>query len=160
VRALNTRRVFVDVAHIHERGFWDVVRTHDRSQPLIATHTGISAVRPHWRNLTDAQLRAIADTGGVVGVIFHQDFLRRDGGPRDGAMVVEHLAHVVRVAGEDAAAIGSDFDGMITPPPDLAGADAYPRLVQHMLDAGFGQTRIRKILGENFLRAFGALRPG
>jgi membrane dipeptidase len=160
VRAMNARRMFVDLAHLHERAFWDAVATHDRTQPLLATHTGVSGVSPHWRNLTDAQLRAIADTGGVVGIIFHEGFLLRPGGPRDGAMIVEHLAHVVRVAGEDAAAIGSDFDGMITPPPDLAGADAYPRLVQHMLDARFGEERIRKLLGGNFLRALGVLRPG
>ena len=49
---------------------------------------------------------------------------------------------------------------MITPPPDVAGADTYPRLVQHMLDAGFDDARIRKVLGGNFLRAFGVLRPG
>lgn len=160
VAALNARRMFVDLAHIHERAFWDAVAVHDRTQPLIATHTGVSGVHAHWRNLGDAQVKAIADTGGVVGIIFDEDFLRRDGGPRDGAMVVEHLAHVMHVGGEDAAAIGSDFDGMITPPADVASADAYPRLVQHMLDARFSEARIRKILGENFLRAFGMLRPG
>jgi len=64
------------------------------------------------------------------------------------------------VAGEEAAGIGSDFDGMITPPRDVASADAYPRLVQHMLDAGFDERRIRRVLGENFLRALGMLRPG
>jgi membrane dipeptidase len=160
VRAMNARRMFVDLAHIHERAFWDAVGVHDRAQPLLATHTGVSGVRPHWRNLTDDQLRAIADTGGVVGIMFHQEFLRRPGGPRDGTMIVEHLAHVMRVAGEDVPAIGSDYDGMITPPADVAGADTYPRLVQHMLDAGFGADRIRKILGGNFLRALGALRPG
>ena len=159
VRALNARRVFVDLAHIHERAFWEAVAVHDRTQPLLATHTGVAGVRRHWRNLTDAQVRAIADTGGVVGIIFSEEFLRRAGGPRDGAMIVEHLAHVIRVGGEDAAGIGSDFDGMITPPPDVASADAYPRLVQHMLNAGFGETRIRKVLGENFLRALGTLRP-
>jgi membrane dipeptidase len=159
VAALNARRIFVDLAHIHAQAFWDAVAVHDRTQPLLSTHTGVTGVRPHWRNLDDPQLKAIADTGGVVGIIFDEGFLRRDGGPHDGAMVVEHLAHVVRVAGEDAAAIGSDFDGMITPPADVAGADAYPRLVQHMLDAGFAESRIRKILGENFLRAFGELRP-
>jgi len=156
---MNARRVFVDLAHIHERAFWDAVAVHDRTQPLIATHTGVVGVRPHWRNLTDAQVKAIADTGGVVGIIFSEEFLRRRGGPRDGAMIVEHIEHVIRVAGEDAVALGSDFDGMITPPRDVASADAYPKLVQHMLDRGFSEERIRKVLGENFLRALGMLRP-
>ena len=160
VRALNARRIFVDLAHIHERAFWDVLAVHDRTQPLLATHTGVAGVRPHWRNLTDAQVRAIADTGGVVGIIFSEEFLRRPDGPQDGAMIIEHVAHVIGVAGEDAAGIGSDFDGMITPPRDVASADAYPRLVQHMLDAGFDERRVRKVLGDNFLRALGTLRPG
>jgi membrane dipeptidase len=74
-------------------------------------------------------------------------------------MIVEHVGHVIRVAGEDAVALGSDFDGMITPPPDVAGADAYPRLVQHMLDRGFSPGRVAKVLNGNFLRALGMLRP-
>jgi len=159
VAALNARRIFVDLAHVHERVFWDAVAVHDRTQPLLATHTGVAGVRPHWRNVSDAQVKAIADTGGVVGIIFSTAFLARPGGPRDGRMIVEHLAHAIRVGGEDAVALGSDFDGMIVPPPDVAGADAYPRLVEHMLAAGFSETRIRKVLGANFLRALGMLRP-
>ena len=159
VEALNEARVFVDLAHIHETGFWDAVQVHDASQPLIATHTGVDGVRRHWRNLSDAQIKAVADTGGVVGVIFSTAFLRRSGGPRDGRMIVEHMEHVINVGGEGAAAVGSDYDGAISPPFDLAGGDSYPRLVQHMLDAGWSDDRVRRVLGANFLRAFGDLRP-
>ncbi len=159
VRAMNTRRLFVDLAHIAEPAFWDAVEVHDRTQPLIDTHTGVAGVRPHWRNVTDAQVKAIADTGGVGGVIFAEEFLRRPGGPRDGAMIVEHAEHVIRAGGEDAVAFGSDYDGMIVPPPDVASVDAYPTLVQHMLDRGWREARIRKALGGNFLRALGGLRP-
>jgi membrane dipeptidase len=159
VRAMNERRVFVDLAHLHERAFWDVVAVHDKAQPLIATHTGVAGVKPHWRNLTDAQVKAIADTGGVVGIIFAEEFLRRPDGPSDAAMIVEHAEHVIDVAGEDVVAFGSDYDGMIVPPPDVAGVDAYPKLVQHMLDRGWREERIRKGLGRNFLRALGTLRP-
>jgi len=157
---LNSRRIFVDLAHIHERGFWDVVAAHDRTQPLIVTHTGVAKVRPHWRNLTDSQIKAVADTGGVIGIIFAEQFLRRPGGPRDAGMIVEHIAHVIRVAGEDFVALGSDFDGAITPPPDLASADCYPVLAQRLLDRGIAERQIEKIIGGNFLRAFGVLRPG
>lgn len=160
VEHLNAQRIFVDLAHIHPSAFWDAVAVHDPSIPLIATHTGVVGVRPHWRNLDDAQLRAIADSGGVVGVIVAEQFLRRRGGPRDGRMVVEHLAHIANVAGEDAPAIGTDWDGAIVPPRDLGSVHTMPLLVQYMLDAGFSETRVRKILGENFLRAFAMLRPG
>ena len=160
IAQLNSRRIFVDLAHVHERTFWDVVAAHDRTQPLIVTHTGVAGVRPHWRNLSDAQIKAVAGTGGTIGIIFAQQFLRRAGGPRDAGMIVEHIAHVMRVAGEDFVSLGSDFDGAITPPRDLASADRYPVLAQHLLERGFGERQIEKILGGNFLRAFGLLRPG
>lgn len=160
VRRLDERRIFVDLAHAHERTFWDAVDAHDRSLPLVATHTGVVGARPHWRNLDDRQLKAIADTGGTIGIIFSAQFLRRQGGPRDGRMVVEHMEHVIRIAGEDSVSVGSDYDGAITPPRDLRGGECYPRLVQHMLDAGWGHERIAKVLGGNFLRCLAALRPG
>jgi membrane dipeptidase len=160
VALLNARRIFVDLAHIHECGFWEVVAIHDRSQPLIVSHTGVAGVRPHWRNLTDAQIKAVADTGGTIGIIFNVPFLRRPGGPSDAGMVVDHIQHVMRVAGEDFVSIGSDFDGAIIPPPDLASADRYARLVQIMLERGVRTSQIEKVLGGNFLRAFALLRPG
>src|SRR4029453_19324446 len=98
IAQLNVRRIFVDLAHIHERGFWDAVSVHDRSQPLLASHTGVAGVRPQWRNLTDAQIKAVADTGGTIGIIFNAPFLRRRGGPRGAGRVVEHIAHVRRGA--------------------------------------------------------------
>ncbi len=160
VEQCNAERVFVDLAHIHRDAFWDAVEVHDRSQPLIVTHTGVVGVKPHWRNLDDDQIKAVADTGGVVGIMAQGSFLSRKGGPRDGAMLVEHMEHVIDVAGEDAVALGTDYDGAISPPKDIrSGEVAYPRLIQHMLDRGWSEARIRKALGLNFLRCFGALRP-
>lgn len=160
VRRLDAHRVFVDLAHVSRRGFWQAVAVHDRSLPLLVTHTGASGVRPHWRNLDDAQLRAVADSGGVVGIMFAPGFLARPGGPKDAHMVAEHLEHVVKVAGEDAAALGSDFDGMISPPPDLRSGDtAYARLVEVLLERRWPEARIVKVLGLNFLRALEELRP-
>lgn len=156
---LNRHRVFVDLAHINQAGFWDAVAVHDKAQPLIATHTGVTGVKPHWRNLDDRQVRAIAETGGVIGVIYAKNFLARRGGPRDVGMVVEHMEHVMKVAGEDAVALGTDYDGAIIPPPDLRSGDSYVRLVQRLLDRGHGEDRVRKVLGLNFLAAFERLRP-
>ncbi|MCO4771529.1 MAG: membrane dipeptidase [Deltaproteobacteria bacterium] len=159
IERMNEARVFVDLAHIHERGFWNAVDAHDASQPLIATHTGVDGVRKHWRNLDDAQIKAIADTGGVVGIIFSTAFLSRRGGPVDGRMIVEHMEHVMNVGGEGVASVGSDYDGAISPPRDMASGETYPRLVQHMLDAGWSEDRIRGVLGANYLASFEALRP-
>jgi membrane dipeptidase len=159
VRQLDAARCFVDLAHIHPKGFWDAVEEHDRSLPLIVTHTGVHGVLPHWRNLDDAQVRAIADSGGTIGIIFYPGYLRPRGGPRDGTVIVDHMQHVIDTVGEDHVSIGSDFDGAISPPRDLSSATAYPRLVQYMLDRGWTPERIGKVLGANFLRVLKMMRP-
>jgi membrane dipeptidase len=156
VHQLDDQRIFVDLAHINRQGFFDAVAAHDHTQPLIVSHTGVSGVFPHWRNIDDEQLRAVADTGGVVGVIYEYSFL---GKSQSAALIVDHLEHIVRTVGEDHAALGSDWDGMITTPRDMPTCLELPRLVQLMLDRGFAADRIRKILGGNFLRALGQLRP-
>ena len=158
VERLDAARVFVDLAHIGPTGFWEAVEAHDPSLPLIVTHTGVSGVHRHWRNLDNAQIRAVADSGGVVGIMFHNSFL---GGSLFGGTaerVVDHVAHVVRVAGDDHVSLGSDFDGAIVPPVDLRSVLELPRLVEIMLNRGFSPERIQKILGGNFLRTLGALR--
>lgn len=159
VRALNAKKIFVDLAHINRRGFFDALEVSDRSQPVIVTHTGVSGVHEHWRNLDDEQLRAIAATGGTIGIMYHSQFL-------DGSLlgctadkVVDHLAHVVETVGEDFASLGSDWDGAIVTPRDMPTCLELPRLVQRMLDRGWKADRIHKILGGNWLRTLAALRP-
>jgi len=158
IERLNHERVFVDLAHIHARGFWDAVEAHDKEQPLLCTHTGVKAVCPSWRNLDDDQIRAIADSGGTIGIIFHKGFLARKGGPRDHEMVLEHMEHVIATVGDDYVSIGSDYDGMISPPAGLCSSDSYPKLVQSMLDRRWSMERIQKILAGNFLRTLLEIR--
>jgi membrane dipeptidase len=157
VRELNQHRIFVDLAHINRRGFFDAVGAHDRAQPLMVSHTGISGVHEHWRNIDDEQLRAIADTGGIIGVMYQQSFLGPRGKKADS--IVDHLAHIINVVGEDHAALGSDWDGAIITPRDMATCLELPRLAQLMLDRGWKPERVQKILGGNFLRALELLRP-
>jgi membrane dipeptidase len=156
VRRMNERKILVDLAHISRQGFFDAVAVHDRTQPLVVTHTGVDAVHPHWRNVTDEQLRAVADTGGTVGVMFQRSFL--GSGDVSAATVVDHIEHIVKTVGEDHASIGSDYDGAIIPPTDLATPYGLPRIVQVMLDRGFSDDAVRKILGGNFLRVVEAIR--
>lgn len=159
VRALDARRVFVDLAHIHPRGFFDAVAAHDRSLPLVVSHTGVSSVTPHWRNIDDAQLRAIADTGGVVGIMYQSSFLGDRLLAGRAASIVDHLEHVIHTIGEDHAALGSDWDGMVVTPRDMPTCLELPRLVELMLARRWSPDRIRKVLGGNFLRALDMLRP-
>jgi membrane dipeptidase len=158
VRQCNERRIFVDLAHVSRPGFWDAVEVHDKSQPLMDSHTGVDGVNPHWRNLDDAQIKAVADTGGVVGVIYQSTFLGDPvmGGRAD--TVVRHLEHIIDVAGEDAPALGSDWDGAIITPRDMPTCLELPRLVQLLLERGHSPERIRKILGRNYLESLRRLR--
>jgi len=158
VRRLDEKRILVDLAHINREGFFDAVAVHDRTLPLIVTHTGVAGVHRHWRNLDDEQLQAIARSGGTIGVMYQSSFLGEPwwGGRSDA--VVRHLAHIVETVGEDHASLGSDWDGAIVPPRDLRSPLELPRLVEHMLRRGWSAERIRKVLGGNFLRVVEAIR--
>jgi membrane dipeptidase len=138
--------VIVDLAHVNRRGFLDACRQAKR--PPIVSHTGVVSAHAHWRNIDDEQLRAVADKGGVVGIIFCPRFL---GGSGVDA-VVRHIMHVVDVAGEDTAALGSDWDGFIVPTPDLRDAARLPLLTDALLAAGLREPAIAKILRHNALR--------
>jgi membrane dipeptidase len=159
VRRLEAARILVDLAHISPQGFWDAVDVHDRERPLVVTHTGVSGVHRHWRNLDDNQVRAVAESGGVVGVMFHSSFLGDRPWSGRAERIVDHLEHVLDVGGEDTPALGSDFDGAIVPPRDLSSVLELPRLVELMLARRFSEAQIRKILGQNFLRVLGRIRP-
>ncbi len=138
--------VIVDLSHINKRGFLDVCN--QATRPPIVSHTGVLGVYEHWRNIDDDQLRAVADAGGCVGVMFCPKFLGGDGlGP-----VVKHLQHIVDVCGEDAPALGSDWDGFIVPSAGLADPTGLPALTGAMLEAGMSEQTIGKILRDNVLR--------
>ncbi len=158
VRWLDSERIFVDLAHASPRAFWDAVEVHDRSKPLIVTHTGIREVLPMWRNIDAKQVKAVADTGGVVAIIFHHGFLGRR--VPTGRVVLDHVEAAIAAGGEECVALGSDYDGFIVPPADLRdGGVGFYRLVDYMLERGWSETRIRNVLGDNFVRSFARLRP-
>ena len=156
VARLNAKKIFVDLAHISRRGFFDAVDVHDKTQPLIVTHTGITGVYPHWRNIDDEQIRAVADTGGAIGVMYQESFLGKSN--VTAATIVDHLEHIGKIAGDDVAALGSDWDGAITTPRDMKTCLELPRIVDVMLKRKWSSDRVKKVLGRNFLRALTLLR--
>lgn len=158
VERLDERRIFVDLAHAGRRSFWDAVAVHDPKLPLLVTHTGVSGVHRHWRNLDDDQLRAVGKTGGVVGIMYHAPFLGDGLFSGRAETVVRHLEHVRDVAGDDAPALGSDWDGAIVTPRDMPTCLELPRLVDVMLRRGWRPESIKKALGANFLRALREMR--
>ena len=159
VACCNANRIIVDLAHSGKKTFWEALDAHDKTLPPIVSHTGVAGVHPHWRNVDDDQIRAIADRGGVVGIMYQSNFLAPVWYSCERQRIVDHLDHIISLVGEDYAAIGTDYDGMIIPPRDLCDITHHPMLVQDMLDRGWSDDRIRKILGENYLRVVREVRP-
>jgi membrane dipeptidase len=155
IRACNRLRILIDLSHLNERGFWDVAAI--SSAPLVATHSNAHAVSPHSRNLTDKQLAAIRETGGMVGINFATSFLRPDGRqdadtPAD--VVIEHLEHLLEHVGEDGVGLGSDFDGARIP-AGIGNAAGLPNLIELMRSRGLGEPLIEKVCFRNWLRVLG-----
>ncbi|XDZ65727.1 dipeptidase [Alphaproteobacteria bacterium LSUCC0684] len=151
VRACNRRRIMVDLSHLNEAGFWDVAAISDK--PLVATHSNSHAICPSPRNLTDRQLAAIAESGGIVGLNFAAGFLRADGRKDPAtplALLIRHLDHLIGLLGEGGVALGSDFDGAVIP-EEIGDCTGLPRLVQAMAEAGFGNELIDRICRRNWL---------
>lgn len=158
IERCNEQRIFVDLAHAGKQTFWEALAAHALDLPPIVSHTGVEGVRPHWRNLDDAQIRAIADRGGVIGVMYQSAFLQPVWLYARRAAILDHLQHIIDTVGEPYAAIGTDYDGAIVPPADLPDVTHHPLLVQDMLDRGWSTDRIQNILGGNALRVMAELR--
>ena len=144
----------VDVAHASKDTLDDIL-AHPSARPMCS-HSGVRAEGGGWRNLTDDQLRRIADKGGVVGIIFATIYL----GGRGMDDVVRHIAHAVDVMGEDGVGLGSDFDGMVPLPRGMRDVRDLPLLVEALQRAGMSEPRIEKIIGGNWRRFFAETLDG
>src|SRR2546425_7651967 len=195
IREMNRLGMMVDVSHLSDKAFWDIVNT--STKPVIATHSGCRAITNVPRNLTDDMIVALAKTGGVVNVIFYpehiepgytekkkevdaeiatlvkrasdeekgdavhkklaRDRVRREEylkrlPPVSVARIVDHIDHIVKLAGIDHVGIGSDFDGGQFVPAHLKSVADLPNLTAELLRRGYSESDIDKILGGNMLR--------
>ncbi len=148
--------MMIDISHstpIARKEVYDIIDASGRRVPLLATHVGAYELDPTPYNLTDWEIKRIARDGGVIGVIFMPYWLM----PKESAhgldAVSQHMQYLVKVGGEDCVGIGTDFDGFATPPEDLDNASRMPRLTQRLVADGHREVVIRKILGENAIRA-------
>jgi membrane dipeptidase len=196
VHRMNELGMMVDVSHIGEQTFWDVMQT--TTKPVIASHSCVYAICPHPRNLKDDQIKAIGKNGGVIQVNFYSGFLdsnymkRKDaflgrhenerdslkaaGVPGYGidewiskkypqeaealrptlSQLLDHIDYIVRLIGVDGVGLGSDFDGIESTPQHLDDVATFPLVTKGLLERGYSEKAVRKILGENFLRVFKA----
>ena len=152
VAECNALGIMVDLSHLNEAGFWDVAAL--TSAPLIATHSNAHALCPSPRNLTDKQLDALAESGGVVGLNYHVGFLRADGRSDQETSLSEIVRHATYIAdriGVEHLALGSDFDGAKMP-TDLKDVAGLTRLTAALREAGFSDDDLMKITHRNWIR--------
>ena len=170
VDALNDLGIIPDVSHSSEAAFWDVIRR--SKKPIIASHSCVYNICAAARNLKDDQLKAIGGCGGLVGVNFYSAFLSepfrtgftkemRDNGQLPDitvpqTIIADHIDYMVNIAGEDAVALGSDFDGIHAAPSGVTGSDYYPVLETELRSRGYSEKRIEKIFSLNFRRVLQA----
>ena len=152
VKACNEIGILVDLAHLTEQGFWDVVRV--STAPLVATHSNAHALTPISRNLTDRQLDAIRERKGIAGLNYATTMLRADGMENADTPLsdmVRHIDYMVERMGIDCVALGSDFDGA-TIPAAIGDAAGNQALVEALRSAGYGEDDLAKLCRENWLR--------
>ena len=152
VAEMNRIGMVVDVSHISDAGFFDVIET--TTKPVIASHSNCRAICNHRRNLTDEMIKALANNGGVMGMNFAAEFVdeRKDNATLE--RVLDHIDHVVAIAGVEHVGIGSDFDGIEITPKGLEDVTKIPYITEGLLKRGYKEDDVLKILGENFLHVF------
>jgi membrane dipeptidase len=157
VRRMWDRGMLVDVSHLNDGGFWDVMKLADG--PVIASHSNCRCLCDVRRNLTDDQLRAIRDVGGVVGLNVYHDFVHADPEQQTAEMLARHAVHMAEVMGVEHVACGFDFCEFFGPGNEGAQGLESCAHIQTLFDAleRFGMSKRERelIARENFLRVLG-----
>jgi membrane dipeptidase len=152
IKRMDSLGIIIDVSHTGIKTIQDILE--ETSNPIVATHSGVRALRNHYRNLYDSQIIDIANSGGVIGVVFYPPFLTSPT-PAYIEDVVDHIDHIKNLVGIDYVAIGSDFDGIgNNTVVGLENVSKFPRLTEALFDQGYTKEQVEKILGGNFQRVF------
>lgn len=196
VQHMNEIGMIVDISHVGEQTFWDVINT--TTKPVIASHSSVYKLCPNQRNLNDEQIKAIAKNGGVIQVNFYSGFLdysylknkdnflgnhtaeidsltsagmnddqretylfrkyRKQVEPMRApfSSLIDHIEYIIKLVGVDYVGLGSDFDGIESPPQGLDDVSKYPLITKALVEKGYSKEDITKILGGNFLRVLSA----
>ncbi len=148
VSKMNELGMIVDVSHLADKSFWDVCEV--AKKPFIATHSNARSICSHKRNLTDEQLKAIANRGGLTGINIYRTFIS-DSAVCNMTNVLNHIDHILNVAGEDVLGIGCDLDGIESMPDGFTGVESINDLLLAISDK-FGERIAEKIAFGNFSR--------
>ena len=150
VRKMEAKRMVIDLAHASPATIDDVLKMATR--PVVVSHTGVRGTCDNQRNLSDAQLDAIARNGGLIGIGVWETAVCG----ADARAIARAIEHAINVAGFEHVALGSDFDGAVTAPFDVSG---MPQITQGLLDLGLDETKIESALGGNVRRLLKTLLP-
>lgn len=149
IERMNELGMVIDVSHLSDGGFWDVIRT--SKTPIVASHSNARSLCNHPRNLTDEMIKALAEKGGVASVNFYPYFLHPSGkaGIEE---IICHVNHLVNIGGIESVAIGTDFDGFDDGELKLTHVRQMEQLWNALKKSGFSEFQIDKIWSGNALR--------
>ena len=156
VQACNDLGIMIDMAHLNEKGFWDVAQISNK--PLVVTHADVYAISPSSRNLTDEQIDAIGESGGVIGINFEAMSTHSRSDVNQAVpltQITAHIDYIVQRIGVDHVAFGSDFDGAEMP-EDLHDVTGLPLLIETLREGGYDEDAINKMAYGNWLRVLEA----
>lgn len=158
IRRMNELGMVVDLAHINEAGYWEALEL--SQSPVIVSHANAKALCPHRRNLNDAQLDALKEQGGYIGVCFAGGFLVED--PQKASLedLVRHIDYLCERIGPDHVALGSDFDGIRHPPKNLEEVSQFPNLFTALEKLGYKEEDLNKIAYQNIERIYKQVLKG
>lgn len=148
---LEKNGILVDVSHLNDAGFYDVAELAEK--PFLATHSNARAVADHPRNLTDDQIRIIAERGGLIGLNYYVRFLRDDDAPCSMEDILRHGEHILALGGENCLALGSDYDGADLP-ECLDSVEKAFAIGEYLLSKNFSEELVEKIIFRNAMNFF------
>ncbi len=158
IKKMENLGMIIDVSHANEKTFWNIYN--NTTKPIIASHSNCKALCLHRRNLTDEQIKAIGDRGGLVGVNAYRGFVDLDPEKQNLERYVDHIEHIISLVGIKHVALGFDFCEYLYPdkkeeeinPDGLENASKAFSVIEELRRRGYSESDIRKIAYENFMR--------
>jgi membrane dipeptidase len=148
INEMNRLGMLIDVSHLSENGFYSVLEA--SKKPVAATHSNAWALQPHPRNLTNDQIKSLANSGGVMGINFYPDFL--SGQQASLNDIIRHIEYIIDLAGIDVVVFGSDFDGIERLPEGISGPQHFEKVINALFKRNYKEEDVRKVAYKNYLR--------
>lgn len=148
VTSMNKLGMLVDVSHLSEKSFWDVMEV--TRMPIMASHSNAKTICGHPRNLTDSQIKTIKQNNGFIGINLYPNFLNNSGESNIDD-IVRHIEYITSLIGENHIGLGGDFDGVELLPDGIKGVEDLHKIFERLLALNYKEEFIRKFAGENLL---------